>query len=209
VLATLACGASGLETRRQAATKALDGLALARIALVAWDGERQLELARTEPLDAEAAVAAHQARVAKVAHVFGFAYTALSLAVMDPSVANLSAAIRLVAAARGVRHASVLSVDGAAFLKSSLHTRARLGLNGRMRRADAKQYVTVEEAAVVAKVAPATIWRWASLRRLARYRLLGRTVFALQEIRALARDRKPAAGIPGSADHAGGTDDPA
>ena len=95
LLVLAACGTTAKD-RRDAAGKAIFALREARIALVAWDGAKEQELARLEPLDAaKAALATHQARVAKVEHLFGFTLTALALAVVDPSIANLVEVTRL------------------------------------------------------------------------------------------------------------------
>ena len=108
LLVLAACGTTAKD-RRDAAGKAIYALREARVALVAWDGAHQQGLARKEPLDAaKAALATHQARMAKLEHILGFTLTALALAVTEPSIANLSEATRLLIQA----HAEIRAIRG-------------------------------------------------------------------------------------------------
>ncbi len=50
-----------------------------------------------------------------------------------------------------------------------------------------RHYGTVAEAAAAVQRSPATIWRWAAAGLIERRRWLGRTLFDLREVRAVAK----------------------
>lgn len=74
-------------------------------------------------------------------------------------------------------------------MKQSVARPQRRSRNDKPAALDLTGIMTVEEAALAAKVSVATIWRWRNEGRIQSERLLGRTVFRRSEVEAALERR--------------------